>query len=69
MYNIIVVEERSSPQGRIRKEESMEDAVNHIIELMIAVFSPIITNVICDWWETQKKESKRKSPLSERQRA
>ncbi len=47
----------------------MEDAVNHIIELMIAVFSPIITNVICDWWETQKKESKRKSPLSERQRA
>lgn len=38
----------------------MEDAVNHIIELMIAVFSPIITNVICDWWETQKRKQKKK---------
>ena len=39
----------------------MEDVVNHIIELMIAVFSPIITNAICDWWETQKKKAKEKA--------
>ena len=38
----------------------MEDVVNHIIELMIAVFSPIITNAVRDWWKTRKRRQKKK---------
>lgn len=38
----------------------MENAVNHIIELMIAVFSPIITKAIRDWWKAQKRRQKKK---------
>lgn len=38
----------------------MEHVADYFVQLLIAVFSPIITKMIIEWWENRKERKKKK---------
>ena len=63
MYNIIVVEGKERPQGRMRKEDNMEDVTSKLIDFVLNLLNGLlvwfITTMIT---KRQQNKGKKKKP-------